>query len=291
MKYKLLILIFCFFFGFTSHIFAAKIYFDPQESTVGTTSPFLVGVLIDSDKSINTFSVSVALPQNMEFVDFSDADSIINFWVDKPKFYKVKNTVYFSGIVPGGFVGDGARILILELRAKNTGLGEIAFRKEDTYVIENSPNGLRTPLSLKSTQILVVAGRENIDNHIPDDNPPENFRPEINKISYDNDKFYLFFQAQDKESGISHYEVAESDHKTSNPDWKIATSPYELSDQSLKSFVYVKAIDKNKNEKVEIIKPAHQKIWTIDNIGYIIGIVFVLIFYLLFYKKLYVKKR
>ena len=44
--------------------------------------------------------------------------------------------------------------------------------------------------------------------------------------------------------------------------WARAKSPYILKDQSRKSYVYVRAIDKAGNERVEMVKPKKSTSWS-----------------------------
>jgi len=62
------------------------------------------------------------------------------------------------------------------------------------------------------------------------------------------------FGTQDKGSGIDHYEVAESDNpfvNEANLVWRRAESPELLQDQSGRSTVYVKAVDRDGNVRIE----------------------------------------
>ncbi len=84
-----------------------------------------------------------------------------------------------------------------------------------------------------------------------DSTPPQDFKPEIGQeSSVFEGKYFLSFATTDKTSGIDYYEVREG-----KGDWKIAESPYLLKDQSLKSKILVKAVDKAGNEKIAEISP------------------------------------
>ena len=94
--------------------------------------------------------------------------------------------------------------------------------------------------------------------------PPEEFGPQIGQDStiYDG-KYFLSFVAQDKTSGVDHYEITEvprlSFKKTK--EWKVVQSSYLLEDQRLRSVIEVKAVDKAGNERVAEIKPPFKIIW------------------------------
>ncbi len=94
--------------------------------------------------------------------------------------------------------------------------------------------------------------------------PPEEFEPQIGQdpTMYDG-KYFLSFVAQDKTSGVDHYEVTEvpwlSFEKTK--EWKMVQSSYLLGDQKLRSVIKVKAVDKAGNERVAEIKPPYKITW------------------------------
>ena len=44
-------------------------------------------------------------------------------------------------------------------------------------------------------------------------------------------------------------------------EWMTAESPQILTDQKLKSFIYIKAVDKFGNERIEIIPPKNPQKW------------------------------
>jgi len=81
---------------------------------------------------------------------------------------------------------------------------------------------------------------------------PEEFFAQVTEIE---GKKYLVFNAEDKTSGIDHYEIAEIKdkglfRKTKNEiDWKKVSSPYLLEDQELGGLIKIKAVDKAGNEK------------------------------------------
>ena len=81
--------------------------------------------------------------------------------------------------------------------------------------------------------------------------PPEEFKPEIGKDpTVFEGKYFLSFAATDEASGIDFYQVKEGKR-----DFKKVKSPYGLEDQSLKSKIVVKAVDKAGNEKIAQIIP------------------------------------
>ena len=75
---------------------------------------------IDAGKSINAIQAVLYIPQELVPIDISEGNSIINFWVEKPNFDEATRLLTFSGIIPGGFQGEKAPLLIVKFKtAKN----------------------------------------------------------------------------------------------------------------------------------------------------------------------------
>jgi len=102
-----------------------------------------------------------------------------------------------------------------------------------------------------------------------DTTPPEPFEPQIGQDpKVFEGKYFLSFATVDKMSGIDYYQVLEADRggyqfgTKKKAEWKIAKSPYLLEDQSLRSVIKVKAIDKAGNERIaEILPPPPKLTW------------------------------
>ena len=100
---------------------------------------------------------------------------------------------------------------------------------------------------------------------VKDKELPETFSPEVAR---DPDIFggqwFAVFDTQDKISGIDHYEVLESKlkyHQLAFGFWNRSESPYLLSDQKLESYIFIKAVDKSGNKRIETISPRNPIIW------------------------------
>ena len=110
-------------------------------------------------------------------------------------------------------------------------------------------------------------------------------------------KYFLVFATQDKGSGISHYEAVEFRSRNLEfkkllnkalqfitnskfqilDSYKTAESPYVLRDQKLRSYIYVKAVDKNGNERIITLTPQNPVFWYRDYImlGMLLSVVVV----------------
>jgi len=97
---------------------------------------------------------------------------------------------------------------------------------------------------------------------------PEEFKPEIGKApAVFEGKYFIAFSTIDKQTGIDYYEILEADKRgyqrgtIRKAEWKKGSSPYLLEDQSLRSVIKVKAVDKAGNERIEEIVPPYKVTW------------------------------
>jgi hypothetical protein len=220
---------------------------------------------------INALEGEILFPEELlELVEIRDGDSIINLWVERPSI-ELTGKVIFSGIIPTGFTG------VLSPYYEGYGPGKIfslifVSKKEGqgTVVLENGKvllhDGLGTPANVKISNFQFSISKDvpGFEFEISKDiELPEPFLPEITEDQNIFDgKWFLVFVTQDKGSGIDHYEVQESRReKIENGKWITAESPYVLKDQKLKSWIYVKAVDKAGNERVGVVESRYPVKW------------------------------
>lgn len=241
---------------------AARLYFEPQELTIGTDKEFSVVVNIDSAKPVNAFQAAVVVPPELTAVDTSEGNSIINLWVDKPQFDELTRLLTFSGIVPGGWQGAKAPLLLVKFKTvKQVGEAILDFKKEQTKVYLHSPDGIEDSLQLDRLVLPIAKGKENMGAEIIDYDPPEDFKPEVSRqASVFGGKWFLAFATQDKSSGMYRFQVLETRSKepgANDKGWAEAESPYQLKDQKLSRYVFVKAVDKAGNERMAVLPPLY----------------------------------
>jgi len=99
-----------------------------------------------------------------------------------------------------------------------------------------------------------------------DKTPPEPFELAIaqDPTSFEG-KYFLSFYTTDKMSGIDYFEIKEG-----KEDSKRITSPYVLEDQTLRSKIVVKAVDKAGNERIAEFVPPKKPVPYLKLIPYII---------------------
>jgi hypothetical protein len=293
--------------------FAAELNLISQTQEINTDQQFQVDLILNTEgEQINAIEGKIVFPEDLlEVKEIRDGNSIINFWIDKPKAETLKNTntntnlhesvrvdscgevnnscgfVYFSGITPGGYNGNQGLILSIIFLAKKEGSGLIEIQNAKTLL--NDGKGTEAQLKIFNFQFSIF--KESPISQTPileiqDTEPPEDFQPEISRdpAIFDG-KWFLVFATQDKGSGIDHYEIRETKRKIEHEteaNWVIAESPYLLKDQKLQSYIYVKAVDKAGNERIIIVSPKNPLKWYEKFENWVIIILLaVLVFYIL----------
>jgi len=251
---------------------AAELFVKTDNLELALGQQLKIDVLINPEnESINALEGELFFPTDkLKLLDVLSGDSIVNFWIEAPQLKN--NSLIFSGIIPGGFEGmlrpyasakEPGKIFSLIFQARAGGEALVGFNS--ARVLLNDGEGSEAPLTVNSLNLLVnedFSGEGILVERELDYDAPEKFYPLITRDEnlFDN-KWFLVFYAQDKNSGIAGYFVYESVNlkapsQISQNKWQAATSPYLLTDQELKSYVYIKAVDKAGNERVEVLSPA-----------------------------------
>lgn len=213
-------------------------------------------------ESINAIEGEVVIPnQDIEIalVDFSN--SVVSLWVESPQ-AKAEGNIHFSGAIPGGASGK-LQLFTLYIRSKSRQPVAGNFYVQNLKALKN--DGVGTLVELENQvfdfsfdpENFIAQGQTEEQSLPTDSTPPESFQ--VN-IFFDPDieggKWVASFITQDKQSGLSHYEVWE----TKNPDseketWERVEGLYVLKDQSKKSYLYVRAVDNQGNIRLEYVLP------------------------------------
>lgn len=257
MKIKLFIIVVLLFLALSNETKAAKLYFSvPDEIMAGRI--FTAHVLINPEEFINAVEGKIKFnPNILEYKDFSDANSVINLWIERPALIE-KDTIMFSGIIPGG-VGavtyKESKIMELSFLAKKAGLARLAFEDFKVYLHQVGAPKASSTAEIATINILEADGKADDKVLVIDFYPPEKFPIFVTKTadSFDGARVAVF-SAQDKGSGIDHYEIKE---KTLGlfGEWREADSPYVLRHWYPFSIIEVKAVDKVGLERIEKFIP------------------------------------
>lgn len=240
---------------------AAAISVKAEKDVVATGEEFPVTVNLDTrGQDVNSVKVTIAYAADiLEFQKIVLEGSIVSFWIEPPE-VKETGKLVMSGVIPGGFSGSEGRIVTVVFKGLKAGSAN--FLAEDIQVLMNDQRGseLRTvcPESGVTVSTAQAVAEDAAEKSWEDNLPPEPFEVAVSKHEdvFDG-RWFLAFEAQDRGSGIDHYEVQET--KTGAPSdegWvRTGRSPYLLADQKTRSYIYVKAVDKDNNTRIEMLNP------------------------------------
>lgn len=245
-------------------VFAAEMFFE-QEKGPGLEDQFKMDIFLEAEESLNAVEGKINFPIDLlELKNIEDGNSIINFWLERPTAGKTGEIV-FSGITPGGYKGNKGLVFSMTFLVKQEGAG--IFKISDARVLRNDGKGTEAKLQTFNSKFVVSQKTTAVQipvSEIKDADSPESFVPEIarDESIYDG-KWFTVFATQDKASGIDHYEVKESRQRFFSvfKNWVSAESPYVLNDQELRSYVWIKAVDKAGNERVVTLPPQKPRPW------------------------------
>ena len=266
---------------------AADLSFAVEKNTFSPKEDFLVQVFLDTkDETINAVEGTVAFPTALlEVKEFRDGNSAIDFWVEQPHLSS-SGVISYSGITTGGFSGAKEYLFSVVFHTKNLGSGQLSF--DQTKVLKNDGQGTETQANVASFDFTISESEplKQKDLSIEDATPPESFMPFIaTDPAIFNGRHFLVFSTVDKGSGIDHYEVRESFLFGLDGSYALAQSPYELQNQSLLKSIFVKAVDKNGNERIVKLSAPNHLAWLLQFIIFVI----ILLIGLFVGKKLWLK--
>lgn len=269
-------------------VHAATLYIDPPQPSLNRGDAVTLSIRLDTDEAagecINAVDGVVTYNEGINPVDISIGQSIFPVWVEQPKIDRENRRITFAGGIPNGYCGriEGDPRLtntILQLVFRAPGLsvgggeapttGEVAFASE-TKAYLNDGFGTEANLQTLGARVILnqVVGNEIVDEWrdtvAADTIPPEAFSISLERDDFAfNQEYYIVFNTTDKQSGISYYEVIEElpeDVKlfgfgAATAPWLETRSPYILKDQTLRSTIRVRAIDKAGNEYIATLAP------------------------------------
>lgn len=290
-KLKLIILasFFLWLIAFSSQAAELNLISQSQEINVG--DQFQINVILNAEgEELNAIEGSVIFPSDLiALKKINDGNSIISLWIERPKITS-EGKIEFSGIIPGGYKETNGFIFSAFFTTKTNGKGIIEFR--NVRALKN--DGLGTPVEIKISNFqfnINDVGRRYIDDirrpEIEDKELPESFAPEIARDeTLFEGKWFVVFVTQDKNSGIDHYEAKESRQRILSvfKKWIPAESPYVLADQELRSYIYVKAVDKAGNERITAVEPRYPIKWYEQSLIWVIIVIIGIIAYLVWEK-------
>lgn len=287
-KHKKVSILFSVFFSFglvvPFGVSAAILYLEPSQGEYHLSDTFLVEARIDTEEEcINTVKADLSFSKDiLEGIDFSQGNSILTIWLQTPKIDQSAGLLSFVGGIPGGYCGTlpgepgkpnllGRVIFQAKEKGANGGLSsaEVKFL-ESSQVLLNDGLGTPAKLSLRGANFTILPEKKEMpmeewQEELKKDNiPPEPFEIEIHQDpAIFEGKYFIVFSTTDKQTGLDYYEVHEVPPKwtlrTTKPER--AESPYLLKDQSLKSIIKVRVVDKAGNERIAEYTPPYKITW------------------------------
>lgn len=252
-----------FIFFIATPVFAADIFLEP-DTRFGRNDQFKMDVFLNAEEPLNAVEGTLHFPSDLLALKrVDDGNSIVNFWVEYP-YALGGGDIRFSGITPGGYAGSRGLIFSVIFQVLQKGEGMVDIRGARAL----SNDGKGTEVTIKTVYSRFAIPQTMVFqtpvSETKDENPPESFVPEIARDAgvFDG-KWFLVFSAQDKTAGIDRYEVKETRRgifKIFTP-WIRAESPYVLRDQELRSRVFVKAVDKAGNARIEGMRAKNAIRW------------------------------
>lgn len=242
------------FLALPSVALGATLYFVPPSEQIYQGDVFSVEIRLDSkDEPINVVEADVDFSSNiLDVISTRKTGSILRFWPHELAFSNALGLVSFIGGLPNpGFQDNNGLVVVIEFKAKDVGFVDLKFR-DTSRVLLNNGLGSEAPLELRDVVLTIAIPPEG---YIPrssvmvhDTTPPDIFTPIISQTkSAFEGQYFVVFETQDRESGISHYEVQEIKDGVAG-EWRIAVSPYVLKNQEGQITVFVKAVDRAGNE-------------------------------------------
>lgn len=271
------------FIGSVTFSYAASLYIDPSSGIYGRGDTFSAKVRIDAqEECINAVDIWIGYPQNsIQAVEVGRGESIITLWIEAPSIDKENGIVHLIGGIPGGYCGripgdPGLTNVIGEIIFRVPGFtvgvpgeseGDIVFR-DGTEVLLNDGLGTSAKLIAFDARFEITEERtgtnEWFESLKDDDVPPEPYSIQLTRTeSVYEGKWYVVFTTLDKQSGIDHFEIFETDiendgfkrGESEKAQWIRITSPHVLQDQTLNSIIRIRAFDKAGNQRLAALIP------------------------------------
>jgi len=281
---------------------AASVFLEPGSYIESGQKFYEIKIYLNTEnKSLNVFEGEMLYPVvDLNLEKTLTGGSVISLWVKSPD-KSLKGRITFSGGIPNGYRGAKGFILSAIFSVPDdsrVSQSEISLQNLKAYLND----GQGTKISLANFKYTL-----NLEQAAPislpiDTHAPEVFAPYVTQDPLlEGGQWMVIFNAQDKGEGIDHYEIYESRKKydseeilkKSSINWKTVESlkAYILYDQSLKSYIYVRAVDKAGNSRVAVVIPAYNQKSGPYDYEILLAIIILLIIAIVFFFKMFIFER
>ncbi|MFH1246674.1 MAG: hypothetical protein V1489_02795 [Candidatus Liptonbacteria bacterium] len=211
-------------------------------------------------QSINTVEVRLDFdPRSLQVLSTDDTGSVIPLWPKPVSFSNKEGTINIEGVVPGGYAGASGKILEIRAKSLSQGIPDISISKANALL--NDGKGTLSEARFAITHTNKVANL-NVQTASSSASPAFIFPKIGSDPQLFGGKYFIAFAANGQVAAINHYDVAEvpaGDSDDGPIQWRVAESPYALKDQSLRSNIFIRAIDADGNTTVaEIPAPNYR---------------------------------
>ncbi len=266
-----------------SHAQELEVALEPTERVYVPGDVFVMPVRVRGvTECVNAFSLEVGYDtEYLTAVDVARGLSIMTLWTESPTIDQEQGTITFTGGVPGGYCGrlqgdPGLTNILTEIVFSVRSVSErenvrVPISISRATVHAHDGVGTLLPVTSRSATIEIsptidlAPTNEWIERGRGDSTAPALFDVILHSDPAVADgRYYIVFSTTDKESGISHFEVLETDPRqwgfltwvTRESGWiPVESNIYVLRDQSLRSAIQVKAVDKAGNERIVTYQP------------------------------------
>ena len=231
-KFYILVATFYFLFSNLAHAVSVRIYFDAPP-IVRAGDEFDAKVLIDSDVSLNAYTLALTFPtSSLKVVYFDDSHSLINIWQARPTLFE-GGLVGFAGGSTAPFNGEKREIISIHFKVLKEGQAILEFQNPTVYLADGKGTPLLPKASDFSISLVVtsaaISGGGASGAALKDKNPPEIQSLDIISDPFNPGQKLLSFSAVDAGSGINTY-LVRSRKWFSWSDWLVVQNPVLLPD-------------------------------------------------------------
>ncbi len=265
-----------------SFSFAAEMTLEVHALPVSVGAPLELSLSVfNPSKALNAVEGSIGFDSSkLEYIETNTGEGVISFWIEYPHLCE-SNRICFSGISPGGFFDVKSELMTLRFLPKNIGTTTVAINT--IRLLQHDGKGTDEPVTAGAVTVVIAEQSPLSTQASVDVEPPEVFTP---SIIFDDDveagAAVLVFSTTDKQTDIEAYYIKEVPFSwlAAFYPWEKAEAPYVLEDQTLSSYVYVKAVDKARNERIAVVLPENSDREIVRTLLFV-GVVLVILGYLL----------
>lgn len=134
----------------------ASLYIAPNPENPKTGGNFALAVKVDSlEIPVNAIKgILTYNKERLEIINTSKIGSILNLWVEEPRFSNVDGKLRFAGGVPKpGFIGNGGTVLLVIFKAKVSGITTVGWEKGEVLAADGKGTNILTNLQNLSFEI------------------------------------------------------------------------------------------------------------------------------------------